>query len=421
VDRITAYLFHAGGSEDPETLVANENKSFQGSIVLGIGFTFDDTDKKGIASPLAERDRLIAQNPRNAERIFPYIGGEEVNDSPTHAHHRYVINFEDFPLRRKDKGHSWFELTEETQRAQLREGIVAPDYPNPVAADWPDLLAIVEERVKPQRSTDNRELYRRYWWHHAEKRVGLYQAVRRVVPPKAIFGRSLTSKHFAFALLPTGIVYDQTLIVFAGLTWAEWAVISSRVHESWSEFFGGTLEDRPRYNVADCFDPFTFPDHTEVVEARGRAYHDFRLSLMARNTEGLTKTYNRFHDPGEMSSDIVELRRCHDAVDRAVLDAYGWTEVRPVCTFVPESDDEENEEDDDSPRKKKRFRYRWPDDIRDDVLARLLLLNQQRHQEEVLAGLHDRPDGSRRRRRTATAVDEEWIEDSLEEQRELEL
>ena len=78
------------------------------AIVLGMGFTFDDTDTKGVASPLAEMHRLIANDPRNAERIFPYIGGEEVNDSPTHAHHRYVINFEDFPLRRKEAGHSWF-------------------------------------------------------------------------------------------------------------------------------------------------------------------------------------------------------------------------------------------------------------------------------------------------------------------------
>ena len=27
---------------------------------------------------------LIAKDPRNAERIFPYIGGQEVNDSPEH-------------------------------------------------------------------------------------------------------------------------------------------------------------------------------------------------------------------------------------------------------------------------------------------------------------------------------------------------
>ena len=49
---ITAYLFHSGGHDDPERLHANAGKSFQGSIVLGMGFTFDDSDKKGIANPI---------------------------------------------------------------------------------------------------------------------------------------------------------------------------------------------------------------------------------------------------------------------------------------------------------------------------------------------------------------------------------
>ena len=71
-------------------------------FLRGMGFTFDDTDTKGVASPLAERRRLIAEDPHNLEAIFPYIGGEEVNTSPTHAHHRYVINFRDYPLRRQD-------------------------------------------------------------------------------------------------------------------------------------------------------------------------------------------------------------------------------------------------------------------------------------------------------------------------------
>ena len=46
-DRITAFLFHRGGHDDPARLEANAGKSFQGSIVLGMGFTFDDTDTKG--------------------------------------------------------------------------------------------------------------------------------------------------------------------------------------------------------------------------------------------------------------------------------------------------------------------------------------------------------------------------------------
>ena len=103
VDAITAFLFHRGGHADPVRLQANAGKSFVGSYVLGMGFTFDDTDKKGVASPLAEMQRLIESDPRNREVIFPYIGGEEVNTSPTHANHRYVINFRDWPLRRADR------------------------------------------------------------------------------------------------------------------------------------------------------------------------------------------------------------------------------------------------------------------------------------------------------------------------------
>ena len=41
---------------------------------------------------------------------------------------------------------------------------------------------------------------------------------------------------------------------------------------------------------------------------------------MVRHNEGLTKTYNRFHDPYETSPDILQLRQLHAAMDRAVLD-----------------------------------------------------------------------------------------------------
>ena len=132
-DRITAFLFHRGGHDDPARLVANAGKSFQGSIVLGMGFTFDDTDKKGVATPLAEMRRLVQEDPRNREVVFPYIGGEEVNTKPTHAHHRYVINFKDWPLRRADLGEPWAGAEEDRRREWLRCGVVPLDYPDRVA------------------------------------------------------------------------------------------------------------------------------------------------------------------------------------------------------------------------------------------------------------------------------------------------
>jgi len=63
--------------------------------------------------------------------------------------------------------------------------------------------------------------------------------------------------------------------------------------------------------------------------------------------------------------------------------------VRPTCEFLL---DYEEEEDEDEPgarksKRKKPWRYRWPDEVRDEVLARLLDLNQKRAEEERLAGV----------------------------------
>ena len=68
---------------------------------------------------------------------------------------------------------------------------------------------------------------------------------------------------------------------------------------------------------------------------------------MVRNNEGLTKTYSRFHDPDERSTDILELRRLHGVMDRAVLEAYGWEDLVRTATCEFLLDFEEDEDDDE--------------------------------------------------------------------------
>jgi hypothetical protein len=92
-DRITAYLFHAGGHDDPARLTANAGKSFLGTKTTGMGFTFDDNANQDTASSSSTMLNLIAGDYKNSERIFPYIGGEELNNSPSHINDRYIINF----------------------------------------------------------------------------------------------------------------------------------------------------------------------------------------------------------------------------------------------------------------------------------------------------------------------------------------
>ena len=347
-----------------------------------MGFTFDDTDTKGVASPLAECRRLIVANARNQRAILPYIGGEEVNTSPTHAHHRYVINFRDYPLRREDLGEAWAGADDDQRRERLRRGIVPLDYPEPVAADWPDLLPIVEERVKPERMKVNRKVRRDYWWRFGDRQPALYRAMAGLERVLAI---SRVGQQAALAFLPAGMVCADSIIVFPFSSDAAFCVLQSCPHEIWARFFASSLEDRLRYTPSDCFETFPFPEAWETsanLEAVGESYHDFRRDLMVRHGEGLTRIYNHFHDPHENAPDIATLRSLHAAMDRAVLDAYGWHDIPTGCEFVL---DYEIDEEDWGARKKP-YRYRWPDEVRDEVLARLLELNAGRAAEEARFG-----------------------------------
>ena len=389
VETISAFLFHRGGHDDPERLEANSRKSFQGSIVLSMGFTFDDTDRKGVATPLPEMRHLIEENPRNREVIFPYIGGEEVNTSPTHAHHRYVINFRDWPLHRAEIGATWQDANDHTRRDWRRDGIVPLDYPEPVAADWSEMLRMVEERVRGTRASHSTAP----WWQFERLRPELYRSIkglgRVLVTPQ-------TSNAQALVFVPSEMVFAHTLLVFPLTDFASFAVLQSRCHQIWSAFLGPTMKDDLRYTPSDCFETFPFPENWEsrpALEEAGEAYYDYRAPLMVESNEGLTKIYNRFHDPDERDPRIARLRELHAETDRAVPDAYGWADIITDCEFLLDYEiDEET-----WGKKKKPWRYRWPDEVRDEVLARLLALNTQRAAEERMAGSGVRlPAGSAR-------------------------
>jgi hypothetical protein len=154
------------------------------------------------------------------------------------------------------------------------------------------------------------------------------------------------------------------------------------------------MKDDSRYNVADCFETFPLPldfETSSALEAVGQAYHEHRAALMVARNEGMTKTYNRFHDSAEKLGDIVRLRELHTEMDRAVLRAYAgsasdeadasaWNDLadRAEPIFL----DDINEDDHTY-----QGRLFWPSAFRDEVLSRLLALNGERAAAERAAGL----------------------------------
>jgi hypothetical protein len=349
VDRISAFLFHAGGDEMPVPLRSNTGISFIGCDIKGAGFTFDDTVPD--ATPVARMRELLALDASNAEVVRPYIGGEEINSDPRQAPHRYVIHFGEMPLE--------------------------------AASRWPALLQIVEEKVRPRRLAMARDLARWPWWQFWRVRARLAEKTRHL---SSVLVNCQVTAHLSFAFLPTHNVFAHTVNVFAVDRHGFFAILQSRSHEIWARFFGSSMKDDLRYTPSDCFETFPLPpdwQHDAALAQAGKRYYELRADLMVRNNEGLTAIYNRFHNPDERSPDILRLRDLHAEMDRTVLTAYGWPDLaaRATCEFRLDYEDD----NDDPPRartRKKPWRHRWPQAFHDEVLARLLDLNHQRASQE---------------------------------------
>ena len=129
------------------------------------------------------------------------------------------------------------------------------------------------------------------------------------------------------------------------------------------------------YTPSDCFETFPFPSMDRRPRRIGQTYHDHRRRIMLSRQEGLTKTYNRFHDPDETAADIQKLRDLHVEMDNAVAAAYGWTDLDLGHGFH---------------ETKQGIRFTISESARREVLARLLKLNHERYAEEVKQGLHDK-------------------------------
>jgi hypothetical protein len=350
VPSISAFLLAGDVDHDPRPLAANAGKAFRGCDVFGVGFLFDDSTSG--ATPTSVMERIIEQNPENSKRIFPYLSGSDLNASPSVSPSRHIIDFE--------------EMSESEAR------------------HWPDLFEIVERLVKPARASVTQRDRRELWWLYATRSP----SYRRFAATHArTLVVAMVSKHLAFAFITGNPVLSNKVVGFGFDESAAFSVLQSRTHEVWVRFFGSTMKDDFSYTPTTCFETYPFPinaEHHERLEQTGAGYYRFRAVLMTERDQGLTATYNRFHDPNETSEDILKLRDLHDQMDRAVLDAYGWTDIKPSCEFLL---DYEDADADPTSNRKKPWRYRWPDEVQEEVLARLLDLNQKRAEEERLVGL----------------------------------
>ena len=112
----------------------------------------------------------------------------------------------------------------------------------------------------------------------------------------------------AIQMIPNATLYD-------------FGILTSNVHMAWMRTVAGRLEMRYRYSAKIVYNNFPWPEVTEVqkekISKTDQAILDARALYPDRS---LADLYDELTMP-------VELRRTHQANDKAVMEAYDMTKI----------------------------------------------------------------------------------------------
>ncbi len=150
-------------------------------------------------------------------------------------------------------------------------------------------------------------------WRFAEPRhrqgqsilVPIHSSERRPIVPMGFFDSRTVISNAANA------VYDAEPWLFA--------LLQSRMHTAWVGTVGGKLETRYRYSAVLCYNTFPLPPLSGGDTAH---LGDHALAILAARERHSDRTLGDLYLPDHMP---LDLKRVHDALDKDVDDLYGVT------------------------------------------------------------------------------------------------
>lgn len=269
---------------DVPILAANRDIAFQGYLP---GAKFD-VDRETAEELLATDDADYS------EVVFRYLDGRDITRTVDQAPTRYTIDFAQMPLED--------------------------------AMGYPAALEILRKQAKQARENSRSYSRNPRWWQYLWPRPEFRAKAASL--DRFIVG-SATGKRVFFIWAPRVWRPSNSTNMFALRSDYSMAILCSSVHIQWARHRSSTLEDRIRYTPSSAFETFPWPPdpsapQVEAVEQRGIKVIELRAGICAAKGIGLTTLYNQVDDGG-----WEELRRAHLDLDAAVLQAYGWGDLRP--------------------------------------------------------------------------------------------
>ena len=180
------------------------------------------------------------------------------------------------------------------------------------------------------------------------------------------------AKHRLFVWFNSCVYPDSATFVIARSDDTTFGILHSRFHELWSLRLGTSLEDRPRYTPTTCFETFPFPAGLTPRDTANGAPSGEPADTIAAAAACLNELRENWLNPPEWVDWVITpeeekagfpkrpvakpgyeadlkkrtltnlynarpawLDMAHQALDKAVAEAYGWAD------YTPEMNDEE--------------------------------------------------------------------------------
>ncbi len=232
--------------------------------------------------------------------------------------------------------------------------------------------------VQPERSRNNRESYRRYWWRHVEARPAMWRTIK---PLTKIIVTPEVSKHRVFAFLTKNIVPDHKLQVISSDSLCRFGVVQGKLHGVWSAALGSRhgVGNDFRYTISTTFETFPFPEGlTPNIPAADYA-DDPRAQAIAAAAADLNAKREAWLNPPDLVRIEPEVVPGYPdrilPVDEAAAKELKKRTLTNLYNQRPAWLDMAHRRLDEAVA----AAYGWPADLPDDeILARLFALNQER-------------------------------------------
>ncbi|MGI8845356.1 MAG: DNA methyltransferase [Thermoleophilaceae bacterium] len=268
-----------GATREVTALRQNGGRAFQGPI----------PGHDGLVIERAEASNLLTRTDADYHRVVrPFLTGRDIAAISGAQPSRWVIDFGSMKL-------------EEAER-------------------FPEALALVRTRVKPDKDVNRDTGIGERWWQftrpRGEMRVALH-GLRRFVAGVQVGKRPL------FAWYEPIVCPNSKTNVFAFDDDYAMGILSSGIHTTWARERAATLKGDMSYTPTTVFATFPWPsppdgDRTRIADI-AKHLIELRDNLSIERDIGLTKLYNECDDGAH-----EQLRELHQQLDRAVADAYGW-------------------------------------------------------------------------------------------------